>query len=92
MVLCRFLDDKEGRNLLPDWVMHILRRHRDKHSLQHTGRIARFANSVYVAIAGEEGNRRSVHLKNFVVNGQKKGSDSATGYMHELSEESVFRE
>jgi hypothetical protein len=32
-------------------------------------------NSVYVAIAGEVVNRRSVHLKNFVVNGQESASN-----------------
>lgn len=32
-------------------------------------------NSVYVAIAGEVVNRRSVHLKNFVLNGQERASN-----------------
>src|SRR5690606_6533161 len=32
-------------------------------------------NSVYVAIAGEVVNRRSVHLKNIVLNGKVRASD-----------------
>lgn len=33
------------------------------------------ANSVYVAIAGDVVNRRSVLLKNFVLNGQESASN-----------------
>ena len=36
---------------------------------------ARCPNSVYVAIAGEVVNRRSVHLRNFVLNGQESASN-----------------
>ena len=36
---------------------------------------ARCPNSVYVAIAGEVVNRRSVHLINFVVNGKESASN-----------------
>jgi hypothetical protein len=36
---------------------------------------ARLPNSVYVAIAGEVVNRRSVLLKNFVLNGKKSASN-----------------
>lgn len=32
-------------------------------------------NSVYVAIAGEVVNRRSMHLKNIVLNGQESASN-----------------
>ena len=32
-------------------------------------------NSVYVAIAGEVVNRRSVHLRNLVLNGQERASN-----------------
>jgi len=32
-------------------------------------------NSVYVAIAGEVVNRKSVHLRNFVLNGQESASN-----------------
>ena len=36
---------------------------------------ARCPNSGYVAIAGEVVNRRSVHLRNFVLNGQESASN-----------------
>jgi hypothetical protein len=36
---------------------------------------ARLPNSVYVAIAGEVVNRRSMLLKNFVLNGQESASN-----------------
>ncbi|HLW07934.1 MAG TPA: hypothetical protein VKY45_10245 [Marinilabiliaceae bacterium] len=36
---------------------------------------ARLPNSVYVAIAGEEVNRRSMLLRNFVLNGQESASN-----------------
>ncbi|HRN48718.1 MAG TPA: hypothetical protein PKW69_11850 [Niabella sp.] len=36
---------------------------------------ARTANSVYVAIAGEVVNRRSVLLRNFVLSGQESASN-----------------
>ncbi len=37
-------------------------------------------NSVYVAIAGEVINRRSVHLRNFVRNGTVSASKSAAAH------------
>lgn len=40
-----------------------------------TEKIARFANRVYVAIADEVLNRRSMHLRNFVLNGQESASN-----------------
>jgi hypothetical protein len=36
---------------------------------------ARLPNSVYVSIAGEEVNRRSMPLRNFVQNGQESASN-----------------
>ncbi|GAB4221039.1 MAG: hypothetical protein Kow00102_13110 [Spirochaetota bacterium] len=59
---------------MPDMVMHIPMNNREEHSLRHTNKIARFANSVYVAIAGEVVNRRFVPLRNFVLNGQESAS------------------
>ena len=41
----------------------------------HFEKQAHTANSVYVAIAGEVVNRRSVLLKNFVLNGKESASN-----------------
>ena|SRR5690606_21882380 len=41
----------------------------------HGRKKARLPNSVYVAIAGEVVNRRSVLLRNFVLNGQASASN-----------------
>ncbi|HZH69910.1 MAG TPA: hypothetical protein VFD80_05635 [Flavobacteriaceae bacterium] len=41
----------------------------------HGRKKARLPNSVYVAIAGEVVNRRSVLLRNFVLNGQVSASN-----------------
>lgn len=42
---------------------------------KHGRRESTCGNSVYVAIAGEVVNRRSVHLRNFVLNGQVSASN-----------------
>ncbi len=75
MVLYIFSDNKVGRNLLPDMVMHIPMNNREEHSLRHTNKIARFANSVYVTIAGNRVNKGLISLKNFQLNGQVSTSN-----------------
>ena len=49
--------------------------HRTTNRQSGRKREQRNANSVYVAIAGEVVNRRSVLLKNFVLNGQESASN-----------------
>lgn len=41
----------------------------------HGRQISPGGNSVYVAIAGEVVNRRFVHLRNFMLNGQESASN-----------------